>query len=305
MNNSKGLSLKDIDLNLLVVFRQVLQDRRVSKAAESLGLSQPAVSNALNRLRKLLDDKLFVRTSRGMEPTPFAQGLADPLIAALGAIQGTLNRRAPFNPLVSSRRFVLAMADVGEIYFLPRLVGSLTAAAPHTKIDVVSNRERNLKEQMEEGKVDLAIGFLPDLKTDMHQRRLLTQRYVCLFREGHPLDGSDFTIEHFSAANHVVVMSGRGHAQINELVDRAVHGRSVKLLIPHFVALPEILQSTDLIATIPEKIAEHFALTFRLKFVRHPVVLPDYQINLFWHAKLHHEPGNQWLRRLICDTCAE
>lgn len=305
MNNARTLELKNVDLNLLVVFRQLLHDRHVSKAAESLGLSQPGISNALNRLRQLFDDKLFVRTSRGMQPTPFAEALADPLIAALGAIQGTLNRRSLFDPLVSSRQFVIAMADVGEIYFLPRLMGRLTVAAPSVGIDAVSNRALNLKELLEEGKVDLAIGFLPELKTDVYQRRLFRQRYVCLFREGHPLGGADFTVENFGRASHVIVMSGKGHARINELVDRAVRGRTVKLRIPHFVALPEILQATDLIATVPEKIAEHLVRSFRLEFVRHPVVLPDFQINLFWHAKYHHEPGNQWLRGLICDQFVE
>lgn len=305
MNNANSLKLKDVDLNLLVVFQQLLRDQRVSKAAESLELSQPAVSSALNRLRRLLDDQLFIRTSRGMQPTPFAEELAEPLLAALGSIQGTLNRRSLFDPLVSTRRFALALADVGEIYFLPRLMGSLTAAAPGIGLDAVSNQDRDLKEQMEEGKVDLAIGFLPDLKTDVYQRRLFKQRYVCLFRENHPLARTDFSIEDFSKANHVIVMSGRGHARINELIDRTVRSRLVQLHIPHFVALPDILLATDLIATIPEKIAAHLALTFPLKFVRHPVVLPDFQINLFWHAKYHHEPGNQWLRRLICDNFAE
>lgn len=305
MKLRERLKLNDLDLNLLVVFQQVLRDGRMSKAAESLQLSQPAISSAMNRLRRLLGDELFVRTSRGMQPTPFAEQLAEPIADALRIIQETVNRRSSFEPADSTRHFVIALADVGEIYFLPPLMGEVAAAAPGVTLDAVSNQKGNLKEEMEQGRVDLAIGFLPELKTDIFQRRLFPQRYACLFREGHPLAGTEFTMDHFARADHIVVMSGRGHGMINDQIERLVGRRSVKLRVPHFVALPQILQATDLVATIPQKIAESLAPPFGLQFVPHPVDLPDFQINLFWHARFHHEPGNQWLRTLIGDKFAE
>lgn len=305
MNISRKFELRELDLNLLIVFQQLMRDRCVSVAAESLHLSQPTVSNALKRLRTLLGDELFVRTSRGMRPTPYAQELSEPLCNALTAIHETLNRQSTFDPASSDRHFVIALADVGEIYFLPPLMGALALAAPGTTVDALSNQRTTLQEDMEQGKVDLAIGFLPDLTTNIYQRRLFRQRYVCLFREGHPLGRQEFTLEDFARADHIVVQSGRGHAMINQQIERSVLERSVRLNVPHFVALPRILQATDLIATVPEKIAECLAPPFGLRFVPHPVELPDFQINLFWHARFHHEPGNQWLRNLIGEEFAE
>ncbi|WP_273455439.1 LysR family transcriptional regulator, partial [Nevskia ramosa] len=128
------MELRDLDLNLLVVFRQLMLERRVSRAAESLGLTQPAVSNALARLRRLLGDELFLRSSRGMEPTPFAESLAEPISHALGLLHGAVNQRSEFEPATSERAFTIGMTDIGEIYFLPVLMEALSAAAPQLVI---------------------------------------------------------------------------------------------------------------------------------------------------------------------------
>src|SRR5438105_3553547 len=174
------MQLRDIDLNLLVVFHQLLLDRRVSAAADSLGLTQPAVSNALGRLRRALNDELFVRTSRGMEPTPLAQRLAEPIAQALGSLHSTLNQRASFDPRTSNRSFTIAMTDIGEIYFIPRLMAALSKAAPGVSVSTVRNQAVNLREDMEAGRVDLALGLLPQLKTGFFQRRLFRHTYVCM-----------------------------------------------------------------------------------------------------------------------------
>ena len=132
MQNDRGhaVELQDIDLNLLVVFNELLRQRRVSAVAETLGISQPAISNALNRLRKLMGDELFIRTSKGMVPTPFSETLAEPIAYALGAIYNSLNTTAKFDPQTSTRAFTLAMTDIGEIYFLPTLMRRLAKDAP-------------------------------------------------------------------------------------------------------------------------------------------------------------------------------
>ena len=174
------MQLSDIDLNLLVVFHQLMLQRRVSRVAEHLGLSQPAVSNALARLRRLLDDPLFLRTPAGMQPTPLAEQLAAPVAQALAAIHGALNQRAGFEPAHSERVFRIGMTDIGEIYFLPRLMDAIARCAPGVSVSTLRNAAINLKEEMEAGHVDLAIGLLPQLKSGFFQRRLFTQRYVCL-----------------------------------------------------------------------------------------------------------------------------
>lgn len=300
------MELHDIDLNLLVIFNQLLAERKVSRVADNLGLGQPAVSNALARLRKQLGDELFLRTSTGMQPTPFALQLAGSIGQALGMIHGAVNARASFDPADSTRRFSLGMTDIGEIYFLPGLMKSIHALAPSVAISTVRNTAVNLKDAMEAGQVDLAIGLLPQLKAGFFQRRLFTQQYVCLFREGHALDRKKkISAADFFAADHVAIVSaGTGHGRVDEILDsRSPHGlqRRVKLTVPHFVAVGHILQSTDLIATVPEKLAQSMAGPFGLRHVSHPVKLPQIAINLFWHAKYHKDPANQWLRNLVFD----
>ena len=294
------MELKDIDLNLLVVFNQLLIDRRVSKAAETLGLSQPAVSNALARLRRLMGDELFLRTSRGMEPTPFAEQLAQPVANTLGMIHGAVNRRTQFDPATSERAYTIGMTDIGEIYFLPALMGELARVAPGVTVSTVRNTAVNLKDAMETGQVDLALGLLPQLKAGFLQRRLFLQRYVCLFRKGHRLDKRSISLKEFSAAEHVVVIAaGTGHGKVDELLARSGVARRVRLTVPHFVAVGHILQRSDMVATVPERFAQCVAEPFGLAYLKHPAKLPEIAIHLFWHAKVHRDPASQWLRGLM------
>ncbi len=294
------MELRDLDLNLLVVFRQLMLERRVSRAAESLGLTQPAVSNALARLRRLLGDELFLRSSRGMEPTPFAESLAEPVSHALGLLHGAVNQRSEFDPATSERAFTIGMTDIGEIYFLPVLMEALSTAAPKLVISTVRNTAVNLREAMESGQVDLALGLLPQLKGGFYQRRLFKQPYVCLLRRGHKLDKRVITAKEFSAAEHVVVVSeGTGHGKVDELLERNGIIRRIRLTVPHFIAVGHILSRSDMIATVPLRFAETIAAPFGLVHVKHPATLPEIAINLFWHAKQHQDPANRWLRELL------
>jgi len=300
------MELQDLDLNLLVVFNQLLVERRVSKVADNLGLTQPAVSNSLARLRKLLGDDLFLRTPSGMEPTPFAEQLAEPVTYALGMIHGALNQRSTFDPKASTRAFTIGMTDIGEIYFLPELINSLRQQAPGVTVSTVRNTAVNLKDEMEAGKVDLAIGLLPQLKGGFFQRRLFRQRYVCLFRQGHRLDKKRLSLAEFSAAEHLVVVSpGTGHGKVDELIERSGIERRVRLTVPHYVAIGHILQATDLVATVPERLAQRMAQPFGLAYATHPAKLAEVAINVFWHAKFHRAPDNQWLRKLVFDTFSD
>jgi DNA-binding transcriptional LysR family regulator len=297
------MDLQDIDLNLLVLFNQLLVERRVSKVADNLGLTQPAVSNSLARLRKLLGDELFLRTPSGMEPTPFAEQLAESVTYALGMIHSALNQRSTFEPTRSTRSFTVGMTDIGEIYFLPTLIDRLRQQAPGVSLSTVRNTAVNLKDEMEAGKVDLAIGLLPQLKAGFFQRRLFRQRYVCLFRRGHKLDKKKISLAEFSTAEHLVVVSpGTGHGKVDELFERGGIERRVRLTVPHYVAIGHILQATDLVATVPERLAQRMTAPFGLTYLTHPAKLPEVAINVFWHAKFHRTPDNQWLRTLVFET---
>ncbi len=296
------MDLRELDLNLLVVFNQLILERRVNAVAQSLGITQPAVSNALRRLRRHLGDELFLRTSSGMEPTPFAARLAEPVALALGAIQSALNQRASFDPASSTRTFVVAMTDIGEIYFLPPLMERLARVAPDVGVSTVRKAATSLKDEMEAGSVDLALGLLPDLKAGFFQRRLFRHRYVCMFRQGHPLDKRRITLAEFSNADHVVVVAaGTGHSRVDAMLDDSGIRRHIRLRVPHFVAVGHILRETDMIATVPERFAYRCAEPFGLSYVPHPAKLPEIAINQFWHARFHREPGNQWLRGIVSE----
>lgn len=294
------LNLRDVDLNLLVVFQQLYKERRVAAVADKLGLTQPAVSNALSRLRKMLGDELFLRTGRGMEPTSYATYLAEPIADALAMIRDTLERQLEFDPAASVRRFTIAMTDLGEIHFLPKLMSRLAEVAPGVTVSTVRNTSVNLSEELESGRVDIAIGLLPQLKGGFFQRLLFRQRYVCIMRKGHPLDKEGMTLEDFEGAQHVVVVAGgTGHAIADDILQRRGVKRNVRLSVPHFIALGHILATTDLIATVPERYVRESMAPFGLIYLAHPVPIPEFDVNLFWHAKFHKEPGNQWLRNLI------
>jgi DNA-binding transcriptional LysR family regulator len=300
------MDLRDLDLNLLVVFNQLLLDRSVSVTAEKLGISQPGVSNALKRLRVLLKDELFVRTSRGMEPTPFAMHLSEPMAYALNAIQSALFNRDSFDPLSSARTFHLAMTDIGEMYFMPPLMEALSRLAPGIQISTLRTSAVNLREAMESGSVDLALGLLPHLQAGFFQRRLFKHTYVCLFRRNHPLAKSPMTLEQFCALEHVrVVAANTGHGAVDALMETLGIQRRMRLAVPHFIAVGHILQSTDLIATVPLRFAERCIEPFGLVSSPHPVDLPEIAINLFWHGRFNRDPANMWLRRLMVKLFAD
>jgi DNA-binding transcriptional LysR family regulator len=300
------MELSDIDLNQLVLFQHLMVERRVSKVADKLGLTQPAVSNTLAKLRRQFGDDLFVRTPTGMMPTPFAEQLAEPIGYALGMIHSGLNQHSRFDPASVKWAVTIGMTDIGEIVFLPELVERLRQDAPGVSLSTVRTTATNLRDDMEAGKVDLAIGPLPQLKAGFFQRRLFRQRYVCLFRKGHALDRKRLSLTDFKAAEHLIIGSaGTGHGKVDELIRRAGVDRCVRLTIPHFVSVGHILRRTDMVATVTERLAESLVEPFDLSFRPHPIDLPEVAINVFWHAKVHRSPAHQWLRGLVFDLFGE
>ncbi|MCI1839478.1 LysR family transcriptional regulator [Achromobacter ruhlandii] len=300
------MNLQDMDLNLLVVFNELCKHGRVSAVAQNLGISQPGVSNALGRLRKLLGDELFLRTSRGMVPTPYAEALAQPIAEALAALHGTLNARASFDPARSERAFVIGVNDVGETYFLPRLMRALDDAAPGVTIRTVRTTSIDVKDEMERGRIDLAMGFLPGLKHGFFQRRLFRQPYVCIFREDHPLARTGVSARQFRAAEHVAIVSeGTGHGVVDQVIEQAGIRRRLRLTVPHFMAVGPVLQATDMIAVVPRRFADCACKPFGLATAPCPVKIPESVINVFWHARNHREPANQWLRQVVAEQFAD
>jgi DNA-binding transcriptional LysR family regulator len=301
-------ALASLDMNLLRVLDTLMQERKVAPAAVRLGLSQPAVSNALARLRHALGDELLTRSAQGMQPTAYALAVHAALGPALATIDGALRTKELFNPLTSVWSARLAMTDIGEIVFLPPLLYHLRRAAPGLTLSTVRDAPGGLNAAMAEGAVDLALGWLPDVPQGFYQRRLFTQRYVCLMRAGHPLakgaSSGKFTLAKFLSAEHVAIHAeGTGHAKANaklQTLDKsAAAERKVAVQVPSFLSVPYLLASSDFIATVPERLALEACKPFGLTALAHPVAMPDFQVKLFWHRRVHQDAANQWLREWL------
>jgi len=295
-----------IDLNLLSVFQEVYRERQISAAARRLGLTQSAVSNALARLRRTFGDELFVRTAHGMQPTPLAQQMAEPIGAAMAQVALALSQRSRFDPATSGRRFTLAMTDVGEVYFMPVLIERCRAVAPNVEIASIRANGLTLKDDMETGRVDLAIGAFEDVSEALYHRALFRQRFVSMFRKEHPLARGKVDLARFVAASHLIVDAAQSpYDRINGLLEKAGVTAGTRFRVPHFTAVPYIVSTSDLVVTVPQKLAESAASPFGLKWIEPPLALPTLQTNVFWHRRFNHDPGIQWLRGLIADVFAE
>jgi len=291
------MNLAELDLNLLRVFDAVHTHRNVSAAAEALGLSQPAVSNALKRLRAEFGDELFTRGPRGMEPTPLADRTAATVAQALALLREGLEPGQAFDAATARRTFTLIMSDVGEIVFLPDLLQFLQSAAPGVRIEVVTLSVKEARLAMESGAVDLAIGFIPDLKAGFYQQRVFEQKYVCMVRHDHPTIGETLSMKGFIAARHAVVNAqGTGHGIVEAMFERAGLSPEVLLRLPHFLAAPMVVAATDLVVTVPQKLGEVFARVLPVRLLPHPLRIPEFKVNQYWHRRYHKDPANQWLR---------
>lgn len=296
--------LRRLDLNLLVVFQHLLELRNISAVARRLDLSQPAVSNALRRLRATFGDDLFVRTGQGMLPTPQAERLAGPVAEALGLLDRLLEADEAFDPAGSTRRFCIAMSDVGEIHFMPALMEACARRAPGVRIDSVRGGAE-LRRDMEAGRVDLAVGAFDDLDGDILHRMLFRQGYMTLFRKGHPQAHENMGIKAFRAQQHLIVSRAAPYGQINQALEAAGVLLRAHHSVPHFTAVPHVLSVTDLLATVPAKLAAQTASRFDLRTMVPPLRAPSLQTNLYWQRRFHRDAGNQWLRGLIVELFAQ
>jgi DNA-binding transcriptional LysR family regulator len=296
------MNINDVDLNLLRVFDAILRDRSVTAAAARVGLTQPAMSNALARLRALFGDVLFVRTPRGMNPTPYAQSVAEPVRRALGLIEATLTQAGEFVPRESDRAFRVHMSDIGEMVFLPPLLERLQRDAPGVKLETRSVPESDLPEALASGEVDLAIGFLPGLRAPVRGEHVFTDPYVCLMRADHPAAGARLTRRQFLEASHALVSSaGSGHRVIEEAMLAADMHRKIALRVPHFTVVPMILERTDLMVTVPSRVARIFEGLGRFRSVPAPVAIARAAVKVHWHDRYDGDPGNRWLRELLVE----
>jgi DNA-binding transcriptional LysR family regulator len=294
-----GVHINEIDLNLLRLFDAVYRARNVSRAAEQLDLTQPAASQGLTRLRALIHDPLFVRAAGGVQPTPKADRLAEPVRHALATLQQALGESTGFDPLQSQRTFRIHMSDIGEGRFLPDLMVLLRERAPGLRVETMPLPRAEITPALDAGRIDFAFGFLPMVK-ETQRAQLLKDRYIVLLRKGHPFTrkrrNARESLAQLRALEFVAV---RTHADTLRMLQLLNLQDRLRLTTEHFMVLPSIVKATDLAVIMPRNIAEGFAAEGGYAIVEPPLPLRDFSVALHWSKRFEAEPGNKWLREAI------
>ena len=288
-----------LDLDWIAVFDAVYQTGSVSKAADRLGMAQAAASTMLNKLRAHFDDRLFTRTARGMQPTPHAERIRPHLREALQQLEAARGSRAAFVPATAQRSFRICMTDISEVVLLPGLLDHLRRVAPGVQLEteIVSTDSGR---RLENGEVDLAVGFMPQLDAGFYQQTLFLQNFVCLVAQNHPRICARLTRKRFEAEAHAVISSsGTGHAIVDKTLARLGVQRHVVARLSSFLSVARIVAHTELIVTVPRVLGEVLSTQEPVRLMELPFALPSYAVKQHWHERFHAEAGNAWLRRTV------
>jgi DNA-binding transcriptional LysR family regulator len=303
------VNIRKLDLNLFIVLEALIREHSVTRAADRLGLSQPAVSAALKRLRQQLGDPLLVRTRNGMLPTPRAQQIFASLGQSLDSIQNVLQDGPSFAPERTQRSFNLMLSDIGEVVYLPRLIERLRRDAPGIRLTVRRLARPRVSEELASGRIDLAVGWV-DRPSDVHRDDLFMEDFVCIVRPRHPRITKRLTLAQFSSEWHLVV--GRPdagpdvflratNAAMEKEFSKAVRERKVALLVPHFLAAPNIIANSDLLCVVPRQLGQVYEAYCQVRIVALPVTCGSFAVSQFWHKRFDADQGNVWLRAQIRD----
>lgn len=284
-----------LDGRLLLLFSLLYQMRSVTKAADELGQSQPNISVGLTKLREHFGDPLFVRTGNGMQPTPRAETLIGPVTEALQSLRRVSAPAKMFVPAQAEQSVRVCMTDASHITLLPRLLTHLRACAPRIRLETTPIDERIAK-RLESGDADLALGIIPGLESGFYQQTFYEQNFVCLVNPQHPDIREHLTLKAYREAVHVEVLSGFSHSLLEDALKKQRVQRDVLLRIPGFLGLATVVRQTDLVATVPQQIGETLAHNGGLALYKCPVKVPTFTVKQYWHARLHHDPVNRWLR---------
>jgi len=300
----KPVELKTFDLNLLVVFEAVLRERSVTKAGDKLGLSQPAMSHALNRLRWMLKDQLFVRTPDGMMPTPRAEHLAEPISRALRDLKRTLDPEE-FAPEEADRRFVIAMNNYAAVVLSGPVFGECRALAPHVRLSLRPSGTLDVPEMLDRGELDLAIlGRQPSVSR-FSSRPLLEDYYVAVTRRGHPTAGPRLELEAFAGLPHLVISSSGDDLGFvdTELAARGL-ARVVMAEAPYLSA-GALLTQSDMVAVMGRQIAEEFRRAHAIELTPLPIPSPPLASIMVWHSRFDDHPAHRWLRDAMLSVASQ
>lgn len=295
------MNLKRIDLNLLVVLDAIHAEGSITRAAGRLGLTQPAVSHSLGRLRALFRDELFVREGRAMVPTPLARNLIDPVRRALRGLELTLSEAGRFDPASTQRRFTVAVRDVFEAIVLPPLLQAVQRVAPQVDIAAVQVGRRDIESELASGTLDAALDVLLPFSDQIRRKRITLDRTVVVARKGHPaLRRGGLTTANYLKADHVLVSSRRNGPGLEDVeLSRQGLSRRIRLRCQHYFAACRVVSRTDLLLTMPGHYAEVVSRGFGHRILPLPFDMPPLDAYLYWHASVEREPANRWLREQL------
>jgi DNA-binding transcriptional LysR family regulator len=296
-------NIRDIDLNLLIALDVLLDERNVTRAAERLSYSQPAVSGMLKRLRAVFGDPLFVRTQRGLSPTPRALELAGPVKSALAELDAVF---APpvFDPKKASTVFSIAATDYAQHAVLAPMVARLRHEAPDVRFAIGPADAKSIAEQLETQAIDFAITIPEMAPPHAVSREIFRERYVCAVRKDHPSVGEAITVDEFCAFDHILVSPGGNSFQgpADTALKALGRRRRVVMSVPNFLILPKMLLAENLMALIPERLVLDYR--DRLKVLPVPFEMPGFSMIAAWHERTRHSPAHRWFRELMIATAA-
>lgn len=289
------------DLNLLRVLLAVHEAGSVTAAATRLGVSQPAASAALGRLRRALGDPLFVRRGLRMQATPLALGILGKTREVIDMIDRDILTPPTFDPAVCHGELSICLSEIGEVVLLPALYRLLREQAPGLTLKTLSLAPEELEQAMYDGRIDMAIGYFPDLKgADIYQQRLFSHVLACMVREGHPIRGPRMTLAQFRRSEHLLVRDG---SRTMEMYEQYIRSQGVERRIgaqmSHYMSVPGLVEDSDLVVVLPRTIAERFARSGRLRVLSPPAGIPRYDLKQYWHRRFHNDPRIRWLRGVV------
>ena len=291
----------DINFKLLKVFDSIMNNHNISQTANDLGISQSSVSNQLAKLRESFGDKLFIRTSHGVLPTPFSESIHPYVSRAIDSLKFGIQTAKKFDLSQIERKVTLIMTDIGEVTILPELIKIVSQKAPGISLRAINLPPLEISDALKSGSADIAIAFIGEAKPSYFQRSLFSTDYICIAREGHPLTKKEFLVRDFEKAKHLVAEArGTGHYYLLEQNFAKFNiKREIVTRVPHFMSMPHIIAKTNLIATVPRKATCAFSGIQNICILEHPVKLPTIDIKALWNERYNSDPLHSWLREQI------
>lgn len=294
------MNLRSLDLNLLTVFDALMQEQHLSRAAANLNMSQPAVSNALARMRVQFKDPLFVRTAQGMLPTAKAEQLYPPLRQALEGIKAAFDAKLGFEPASAQRQFRLSMNDYGEQIFMPELMPLLRLQAPNLSISIELETGETLRHRLQQGTLDLAFDYIAINDVDFIHEEVGKEELAVVASINNALISDQLSVEEYLQVPHLTLKNrDRIGTPLEIVLGKKRLNRRTVLEVPHMLAMPAIVSNSDLVCTIPKRLAEAQSTLWPLKIVPLPFHVPSIPVYMIWHKSYAEDLGHRWLREQV------